>query len=384
MEKKISPRSQASYRQNLTVRSLCTDFHTIKTSERSRRQSAHAGLPLRDSVVMAKRAHAFHPRGGAISKLPKKRKKTKGPVPSAASGSPFPPSVSDASAAQESSTEPDFSGLTASQALLEGLPLEDAPFEVEKNGIPADAFGRTYVDIDKKLRLRRPDRKRFQNDSNRAAAQEIEYDVKGRRVLVNPTFKKRRKLTQQIEACFVLMMSICVFILAVITAWDLFCDSRFGSELLFNLNRSRYISEDGNYIFGPFDGYVTIGDSAEYAYEILGAPDEIDREAGMLRYGSSYLLLDGDTVVGYYKSRMDEFHVTVGYQTTALYQNAVELHESASRIISKLGSPDYYLKRRWIYENTDLHFLRSDDAETDLVILFDEDYFVSAYEFVKR
>ncbi len=209
-------------------------------------------------------------------------------------------------------------------------------------------------------------------------------DERGREMIVNSKLEKKRMIVRKFDnICIVLMLSA-VFIIAASAAIDVFLKSKAADTFLLNTNRSAYISESGDYIFGSFENYVTIGDTLEYAFDILGFPDFYIKESGQFFYGDSYIIVENDKVVGYYKDGKEEFHVTVGYKDEGI-SNAIGIGDSAGRVVKKLGSPDIYLKQKWIYKNYNERFEKNiyDSSEKNLIVIFDDDYTVSAYEFTE-
>lgn len=204
---------------------------------------------------------------------------------------------------------------------------------------------------------------------------------RGRHMIVNPALEKKRMLLRKLDFVCIAVMIAAVLSAAIFASINIILDSDAADKMFFG--KSPHISDDGNYIFGDFDGYVTVGDTLETAFEILGLPDSYNAESNLYYYGYSYIIVDNDTVVGYYNDKSNEFHVTVGYKNPGT-TSAIGIGDSAPRVVKKLGSPEYYLKRRWIYKDMNEKFEKSSySAGSELVINFDENYTVSGYEFIK-
>jgi len=206
---------------------------------------------------------------------------------------------------------------------------------------------------------------------------------RGKIVIVDPKYENARRINTKIEktiyAC-VLTVTI-IIVLAIIAGF--FVNSSSGQKIINAVFGDKHISSDGNYIYGDFEGYVTIGTSYEDAIEILGLPTPGSEDQYF--YGNSYIIVENDVVVGYHKDSFDYFPVTVGFRDDDI-NPVVTLGDNAARVVTKLGSPDTYHKYRWIYKDMNPSFYRSNfsGGSSDLVVVFNEDYFVIGYEFVDK
>ncbi|MBE6623243.1 MAG: hypothetical protein E7621_03550 [Ruminococcaceae bacterium] len=186
---------------------------------------------------------------------------------------------------------------------------------------------------------------------------------------------KSRKYTNML-ICFLAVISL---IIALFTIADFFFTTPTGQKLASFLNGSP-VSENGNYNFGKFDDYVTIGDSYNTAIEILGSPETIktDNTSSFYYYNDSYIIVKNETVVGYYKASDDDFKVTVGERKKDI-QSMIFVGDDAKRVVDKLGSPDHYLKQRWIYYDMDIDYKKtSKNKGKTLTVNFDDKYIVTS------
>ncbi len=206
----------------------------------------------------------------------------------------------------------------------------------------------------------------------------------GKTVMIDPVFEKRRKNATRIDKIAVCSMLIVVTIIVISIAISYIADSSGGQKLMDTLGRNKHITEQGNYVFGEFDGYVTIGTSLDEAVDILGLPTPGGE--GQYFYENSYILVEDDIVVGYHKDRSDYFLVTVGYKD-ADTNPIISIGDSAKRVVSKLGTPETYHKYQWTYTDMNQNFLKNSYYSSnafDLIVSFNEKYEVIGYEFVQQ
>ena len=205
----------------------------------------------------------------------------------------------------------------------------------------------------------------------------------GKTVMIDPAFEKRRRHTEKIDKIAIYSLISVVIIIIIAIAVNFIANSSHGQKIIDGLNKDKHISEQGNFIFGEFDGYVTIGTWFEDAVDILGLPTPGGENQYF--YNNSYIIVEDDVVVGYHKDRSDYFLVTVGYKD----ENAnpyVSIGDSAKRVVSKLGSPETYHKYQWTYCDMNQNFQKNSYYSSnsfDLVISFNDNYEVTGYEFVK-
>ena len=220
--------------------------------------------------------------------------------------------------------------------------------------------------------------KNGQNDKN---VYHAIHNRRGKTVIVDPKYEKARRMNAKIEKTIYLSVLIVAIIAVLAVVIGSFINSTSGQKLINSAFRDKRISSDGNYNFGSFEGYVTIGTSYEEAVEILGLP--VPGSDNQLFYGNSYIIIENDAVVGYHKDGFDYFPVTVGFRDVDI-NPVVTLGDTAGRVVSKLGSPDTYHKYRWTYKDMNPNFLRSNysSGTSDLVVVFNEDYLVIGYDFI--
>lgn len=209
-------------------------------------------------------------------------------------------------------------------------------------------------------------------------------NLRGKTVIVDPVYEKKRKLSRNIDKIITFIILGIVFIIVIAIAVNFIIESPVGDDIIVTLTGDDSITSHGNYDFGSFDGYVTIGTSFEEATKILGLPTP--GTAGQYFYNNSYILIENDIVVGYHKDRADYFLVTVGFKD-AETNPSISIGDSAKRVVSKLGSPDTYHKHEWIYENMNQNFTKNSyysGNSVDLIISFSDKYEVTGYEFVQQ
>ena len=207
---------------------------------------------------------------------------------------------------------------------------------------------------------------------------------KGNLVFVDPASEKKRNISAKFEKGAIYTTIIAVAVLMAFLVLNWFSSTSSGQKIISDMNNDKHITEDGNYIFGSFDGYVTIGTSLDDAIDILGLPTPGSQNQYF--YGNSYILVENDVVVGYHKDASDYFQVTIGYRNEDT-DPIVKIGDRAKRVVSKLGSPTTYQKNVWIYENMNRNFTYnyySSNTGTNLIILFDENYLVTGYEFIDK
>lgn len=206
---------------------------------------------------------------------------------------------------------------------------------------------------------------------------------KGNVIFLDTAAEKKRRYSHKFEKSAVYTAIIAVILLMLFIVINWYAKSPSGQKILTELNRDKYISEDGNYIFGSFDGYVTIGSTIDEAVDILGLPTP--GSENQYFYGNSYLLVENDIVVGYHKDPEDYFLVTVGFRINGR-DPTLNVGDRAKRVVENLGSPTTYLKNVWIYEGMNKNFTYSyySNSGSKLIITFDDDYLVKGYEFVDQ
>ncbi len=198
-------------------------------------------------------------------------------------------------------------------------------------------------------------------------------------IIVDPKEELRRIKSRKYTNILIYFLSVVSLIIALFTIADFFFTTPTGQKLANFLNGSP-VSENGNYNFEKFDEYVTIGDSYNSAVDILGSPETIktDETSSYHYYNDSYIIVKNDTVVGYYKAPDDDFKVTVGEQKKDI-QTMIFVGDDAKRVVDKLGSPDHYLKQRWIYYDMDIDYKKtSKNKGKTLTVNFDDKYIVTS------
>lgn len=202
--------------------------------------------------------------------------------------------------------------------------------------------------------------------------------VNGKTVVINKKLEEDQKLSDKTEKTVVFICFAVVFCIVACVVFSALHKNGFADEVALLLDKESKISESGNYKFGKFEGFVTVGDSLEDTADILGLPDKIVED--MYYFGNSYLLIDNNTVVGYYKEPSDDFRVTVGFKEV---DGKISKGDNAARVVSLLGSPTYYLKHEWIYENVSRQFeyINYDGIAIKLTVHFDQNYKVTGYVF---
>lgn len=232
----------------------------------------------------------------------------------------------------------------------------------------------TYDTLIKKERI--PD-----NDDIKIGVKRKKIDGSEKYVIVDPNEELARIKSRKYMDVLIYILSAVALIIAVINLVSFFFTTPTGQKLSRSLSGSS-ITENGDYIFGTFDDMVTIGDNIDTAIDILGFcefPMEIG-DTTYLHYGKSYLIIENNIVVGYYKSPDDDFKVTVGDKKKDI-PRMIFIEDEANRVVDKLGSPDHYLKRRWIYYGIDVDYNRTTgDNAKNLTVLFDNEYHIASFE----
>lgn len=198
-------------------------------------------------------------------------------------------------------------------------------------------------------------------------------------IIVDPKEELRRIKSRKYTNILIYCLSAITLIIALFTIADFFFTTPTGQKIANFLNGSS-VYESGNYNFGKFDNYVTIGDSYDTAIEILGAPETIknDEKSSYHYYNHSYIIVKNETIVGYYKAPDDDFKVTVGEQKKDI-QTMIFVGDDAKRVVDKLGSPDHYLKKRWIYYDMDIDYKKaSKNKGKTLTLNFDDKYILTS------
>lgn len=199
-------------------------------------------------------------------------------------------------------------------------------------------------------------------------------------VLINPQWEKKRARALLCSRRIVTVLVLLVTTAAVISGISLLSDSHLSDRL-----RAAFYSESGNdanpFAFGPFEGYVTVGDSIERADELLGEPDLV--YDSYRYYQKSYLIVRDGTVVGYYRDPREFFPVTVGFKG----ENAsgrVMVGDLVSSVIYRLGSPDYYFGKNWLYLSCNGSARNDELPDTSFEVDFDDEGQVISCYAVKK
>lgn len=171
------------------------------------------------------------------------------------------------------------------------------------------------------------------------------------------------------------MFTVIAFVVTVVMLVNFFFSTDIGSSVLRQMQGSSGIKGE-NYIFGKFEDHVTIGDSYDAVISLLGFPDAPQEEDGTLfmYYGESYIIIEDETVVGYYRHPDSDFKITVGNAKKDITR-MIFAGDGAKRVVDKLGSPDHYLKHTWIYYGIDVDYVRTSGKNgKTLTINFNDDY----------
>lgn len=207
---------------------------------------------------------------------------------------------------------------------------------------------------------------------------ETEKSSDCKKSVVNRNNNANIKTTRKSEKVIVFLCFMTVFCIVACIVFSALYRYDVIDDILLDFNKESKISDTGCYDFGSFEGFVTVGDSLENALKILGLPDQaVDN---LYYYGNSYIIVEESTVVGYYKDSADDIHITVGFKKV---DGRISKGDNPARVVSLLGSPAYYLKDEWIYENISHQFehINYDGIATRLTVHFDENYKVSGYVF---
>ena len=200
-------------------------------------------------------------------------------------------------------------------------------------------------------------------------------------ILVNPKWEKKRARTLLYCRRVVAVLVLLVGFAALITAFRLLSDSHFGDRLRTAFLANNQSDDVSGFVFGPFEGYVTIGDSVARADELLGEPDVV--YDSYRYYQNSYLIIEEDTVVGYYRDPSEAFPVTVGFKG----ENAagrVMVGDRVKSVVYRLGSPEFCFGKNWLYLSCN-GTARSDEvSDTNFEVDFNDDGIVVACYEVKR
>ncbi len=177
------------------------------------------------------------------------------------------------------------------------------------------------------------------------------------------------------------MFTVIAFVVTVIMLVNFFFSTDIGSSVLRHLQGSSGIKGD-DYVFGKFENQVTIGDSYDTVISLLGFPDapQEEDETLFMYYGESYIIIEDETVVGYYKKPGSDFKITVGDAKKDITR-MIFVGDGAKRVVDKLGSPDHYLKHTWIYYGIDVDYVRTNvkNGKT-LTINFNDNYEVASFK----
>lgn len=185
-------------------------------------------------------------------------------------------------------------------------------------------------------------------DGNPAAPILAGYKKKsGKTVIVNSDMEGRRRSAMLHGRLAIALLCILVFLVALGSAVEVFSHSHEYDRLKFYFSQGENTEDRELFRFGPFEGYVTVGDSLERVNDILGAPEEICEP--LYYYGNSYLIVEEGVVVGYYRDPAEELPVTVGFLWEGMAGRVME-GDSADSVVQRLGSPDYFFGRSWLYD----------------------------------
>lgn len=192
------------------------------------------------------------------------------------------------------------------------------------------------------------------------------------------SIEQQRRYTERISVVLYIMLIILTVIIIAYTAIGYYKNSQSGEDLLHSLKGEEYISSEGNYLFDSFDGYVTVGDSMDKVFEVLGLPESFEDD--LYYYGNSYVIVENDIVVGYYRSPEDNLKITVGFREI---DSPIVRGDSASRVVKKIGSPNHYLKYEWIYYDIPMSMFSGvySGKTVTLTVNFDDNYKLTGYTY---
>ena len=190
--------------------------------------------------------------------------------------------------------------------------------------------------------------------------------------------EQRRNSSEKITVVLYIILVAIVLSLIVLTLFSNSGSTSIADEMRMNYNREAYISPEGNYKFGSFPGFVTVGDTLDEAVSVLGLPTSYRDDC--YYFGLSYIIVENDIVVGYYRDKDRDFKVTVGFREL---EASIVPGDSAARVVKKLGSPDMYLKYEWVYEQIPYNtFMGGYNSEkVKLTLTFDQDYKLVGYTY---
>lgn len=200
-------------------------------------------------------------------------------------------------------------------------------------------------------------------------------------VVLNPYYERKRK--QKIAAVLRIVVWLCftVAVLAVVSAIDYITSTHTGDRL-----KTAFLFSDGDdrefyERFESFENYVTLGDSAEKIEAVLGTPDRM--EGTLLYYGDSYLIVEENRVVGFYRDPTEALAVTLGFQGEKA-AGKVLVGDSAQNVVYRLGTPDYCFYQNWLYLHCNGTAETVGEADTNFEVNFNEQGIVVSCHELKR
>lgn len=202
----------------------------------------------------------------------------------------------------------------------------------------------------------------------------------GKTVVLSENLEDDKKTSKRAEGLITVLSFAIVLCIVACVVFSSFEEYKVLDDFALFFDKGSKISDNETYSFGSFDGFVTVGDSLDSAVSVLGLPEKsVDN---MYYYNNSYIIVENETVVGYYKNPSDDFRVTVGFKQT---NGRISKGDNPARVVALLGSPTYYLKNEWIYENVSQNFeyINSNSVVSKLTVHFDDNYKVSGYIFSK-
>ena len=199
-------------------------------------------------------------------------------------------------------------------------------------------------------------------------------------VIVNPSWEHKRFLSLKLSRRIVRITVLSACVVALLFAVRILSHSHFADRLRYAFRSEPDTAENG-FVFESVEGYVTLGDSAEYVQDLLGEPDSISDT--FYYYGKSYLIIEDGKVVGYYRDPGENLPVTVGYRG----ENAsgrVMIGDSVKSVVYRLGSPEYCFGKNWLYIGCGGTAESSGTTDENFEIRFDDDGKVVACYTVER
>lgn len=200
-------------------------------------------------------------------------------------------------------------------------------------------------------------------------------------VLLNPYYERKRK--EKVNALLRVVLWLCfiVAVVVIVTGIDYVTSTHTGDRL-----RSAFLYSDKDdrafhERFEPIENYVTLGDNAERIEEILGTPDRMD--GTLYYYGDSYLIVEEDRIIGFYRDPTESLAVTLGFQGEKA-AGKVLVGDSAQNVVYRLGTPDYCFYQNWLYLNCNGTAETVGQANTNFEVNFNEKGIVVSCHELKR